>query len=191
VSDPVQIPLAGGRVTLVDEPTFKRLGHLKWHLKRSQNTTRLYAQRTVVIDGKKTAVALHREVMRAKPGDIVDHVNNEPLDNRRCNLRICSARENAQNVKSSNQKKGKYKGVYASAAAGRWCAAIAAGEKRPNGKRKRVHLGSFDSPELAAQAYDRAALKHFGAFASLNFPEMADFYVAMRESTSDGRRGCR
>lgn len=54
--------------------------------------------------------------------------------------------------------------------AGKWEAGIAAGEKRANGKRKRVYLGLFDDPKEAALAYDAAAREHFKDFASLNFP---------------------
>jgi hypothetical protein len=122
----------------------------------------------------------------AGPGDIVDHVNGDTLDNRRANLRICSARENTTNVTSSKrQKLGGYKGVTWHPKGKKWEAGICCGELRPNGKRKRIYLGLFSDPKEAARAYDREAIKHFGAFASLNFPEEAreeaDFAAAVAE----------
>lgn len=48
-------------------------------------------------------VKLHRLVMDAPKGKVVDHINGNPLDNRKCNLRICSAQENALNRKSNRE----------------------------------------------------------------------------------------
>jgi hypothetical protein len=58
----------------------------------------------VVIFGRNPSryVPLARFVMDAKPGQIVDHRNRNPLDNRRCNLRFVNRRQNNLNKKSSN-----------------------------------------------------------------------------------------
>lgn len=81
-----------GKVAIVDADTYKKYGHLRWHL-----TNWGYARRSYGPRGEVRRVLLHRLVMDAKDGEIVDHRNRNKLDNRRCNLRICSAKDNARN----------------------------------------------------------------------------------------------
>lgn len=173
--EPCRIPLPDGTFALVDPEDFARFGHLRWCLKRKKDKPgQVYVQRTVVRDGIKTAVALHREIMAAKPGELVDHRDGNTRDNRRSNLRICTPRENTTNItKSANQKRGGFKGVGWHKKAKKWQAHICAGDVKANGKRRQIYLGLFQSPAAAARAYDAAALKYFGEFAALNFPTEA------------------
>lgn len=175
--DPVRVPLPGGAFALVDAEDAERINANRWHLKRKRSQPdRLYVQRTVRLGSgrlaKKTAVVLHREVMRAEPHEIIDHRNGDGLDNRKLNLRRTDTRGNSMNVtRSKNQKRGGFKGVSWNPTAGKWQAQICAGELKPNGKRKQVYLGVFEDPADGARAYDAAAKKYFGEFAALNFPE--------------------
>ena len=58
--------------------------------------------RIVLKVGKNKSILLSRYIMRAGKGELVDHINREPLDNRRCNLRIVNARQNMLNRKVKN-----------------------------------------------------------------------------------------
>ena len=90
----------------------------------------------------------------------VDHINGDKLDNRKENLRVCTHRENGKNQKISINNTSGYKGVFANHK--NWQAVIGVDGKP-------IYLGTYPSPEKAAEAYDVAAKKYHGDFANLNF----------------------
>ena len=81
----------------------------------------------------------------------VDHINRDPLDCQRPNLRIVSWAENAWNRKGWSGHKGAHP-----LPSGKWKAEI-----QTNGVRK--NLGTFDSAEDAHAAYVRAAVEQRGS----------------------------
>lgn len=82
-------------------------------------------------------------------GSQVDHINGVRDDNRIENLRVCSASENAKNVESH---KLSLRGAAFHKGSGKWQASI------------RIHLGSFETEQAAAEAYEAAAKKMHGEF---------------------------
>lgn len=105
-------------------------------------------------------VALHRVIAGASKGQIVDHIDGNPLNCRRSNLRTCDPIGNARNRGRKRTSKSPYKGVWQKPS-GRWQSIIMDAGKFHN-------LGVFDTPEAAAAAYDKAALRLHGEFARLN-----------------------
>lgn len=95
-----------------------------------------------------------------------DHVDRNKFNNRRSNLRFANNFQNGANKDRTTKSSGGYKGVYLTKGNKKYYARI--GTKMP-GVRK--FLGSFETPELAAIAYDNAAIKVWGEFAILNFPD--------------------
>ena len=105
---------------------------------------------------------MHRAVLKAANDMVVDHINHNGLDNRKANLRLATVAQNAWNAERPIGRSG-YRGVSFDKRVGRWRVAICC-----CGKRKQ--LGYFSDKHEAAKAYDRAAKKYYGEFASLNFP---------------------
>lgn len=89
----------------------------------------------------------------------VDHRNSIKTDNRYDNLRLATSVQNAQNCRPHSDSLSGFKGVRPYRK--RFAARI-----RTNGEN--IHLGTFDTPEQAAAAYDAAALTNFGQFAQTN-----------------------
>ena len=104
---------------------------------------------------------MHRFILGARKGEIVDHRNGDGLDNRRDNLRLCVGKENQGNRRLSKNNKSGYKGVCLDNRRGQWVATIYK-------NRKPIYLGSFNSAIDAANAYDNAAIGYFGDFALTN-----------------------
>jgi len=141
------IPLTKGAVALVDDDDFEWLNQWKWHLSRFG-----YAVRK-----PKEQIYMHRLVAKTPVGMKTDHINYNKLDNRKCNLRICTDAQNARNrPKQSNNTSG-YKGVFLSKKTNRWRAQI-----RLN--KKTFHLGTFETREEAYKKYKEVEKEYFGEY---------------------------
>lgn len=109
-------------------------------------------------------IYLHRLIAGAGPDELVDHINGDPLDNRSCNLRIATKSQNGANRGADRRKLGtssRHKGVSWRKARNCWGAYI-----HVDGKTR--YLGSFQSEDEAASAYNQAALQVWGSYARLN-----------------------
>lgn len=91
------------------------------------------------------------------PAVFIDHKDGEPSNNKFDNLRSATNAENARNRKKHKNNGSGFTGVYWSKFRNRWMARI-----RFEGKLK--HIGCYDTPEEAAEAYEVTAKKLFGAF---------------------------
>jgi hypothetical protein len=159
-----RIYLGEGAWTILDQQDYYRIGNFKWTV--IGNDGKFYAVRNVKIGQIKTAtIRLHREIMNAPDGLLVDHKNGDGLDNRRSNLRLATRSQNQCNKpKIKTKATSKYVGVNFEKSRGQWAARI-------KHNHKQIWLGRFDSEIAAAKAHDEAAKKHHSEFARLNFPE--------------------
>lgn len=108
---------------------------------------------------------------------VVDHINGNTFDNRKCNLRIVTKAQNALNRMSNKNSSSQYLGVSWFKASNKWSSSI-----KFNGKR--LHLGYFDREQDAALARDYATKKYFKEFGKLNFPERPgwdEYYMNIAE----------
>ena len=104
-------------------------------------------------------IRMHRLVVLAHYGEFTDHVNQDKLDNRKSNLRICTRSENQCNIGLKSNNTSGYKGV--SRNGDKWLAEIYVSKQK-------VHLGRFTCKHEAAKVYNNAALELHGVFACLN-----------------------
>ena len=163
--DTITIPLTQNQKTIIDRID-SDLASLKW----SANFSPSYAGsgNFLAVRGSSNSNVkrqwLHRTIMSRilgrdlVKGEKVDHVNGDPLDNRRENLRLATSLQNNRNVGKRSDNKSGFKGVYWYKAASKWRAQI-----RVN--KRAIHLGQYDTPEEAYEAYCQAAKYYFGEFA--------------------------
>ena len=153
------IALTQDRFATVDARDYRRLARDRWFAVRQEG--RYYARRNT----EGGVAYMHREIMRAPAGMVVDHRNNNGTSNCRANLRVCTQQENSYNSRPHGST-SRFKGVSYIADLNVWQAAICT-------EHKTWPIGYFDDEIEAAKAYDREALRRFGPFAWLNFPEIA------------------
>lgn len=122
--------------------------NLKFHVSKNKFSKLPYAKATVLRDGKKSSVSLHRFVIGEIDSKLqVDHINHNTLDNRLSNLRVVTVSENQLNRIGPNitNKSSGIMGISWSKRRRKW-------EVRIRVKHKRVHVGYFNSIEEAETA---------------------------------------
>lgn len=161
MSEAHRIELPSGHVALIDAADAPLVAGYRWQVEKRKHTN--YA---VALSGSRTArtkTYLHRLIMQAKPGELIDHRNHNGLDDQRDNLRRLTTSANAANVPKRRAGSSQYKGVG-------WDARRACWRARITVNYCTIFLGEFAEEIDAAKAYDRAAVEHFAGAASLNFP---------------------
>lgn len=159
---PRRIFLHGGLSLWVSHEDYDRAAQHSWRVDDRGYVARTYRENT-----KSKRVRLHRFVLgllknSPESRTEVDHINGNKLDNRRCNLRICTSRQNRHNMKIGKRNASGYKGVSQSGL--KWQVRIVCDGKHFFG-------GVHQNKEVAARAYDSLAAHLFGEFAWLNFPD--------------------
>ena len=152
------IPLRNGVSTSLDDEDYARAKDFRWH-----KTANGYVAGTVVEGGVRRRVYLHRWLLDAQPGQLVDHLDGNPLNNRRTNLRLATRSQNQANRRRNRTSRSRYKGVTWHQGQQRWMARL-----QVNGRR--ITIGYFADPLQAAYEYDAFARAYFGEYARLNFP---------------------
>lgn len=153
-----RIQLTQNKYTIVDDENYEELSKYRWYL-----NTFGYVRRwrpTIERQAKPGSreIFLHRHLIDVPKGYVIDHINGDKLDNRRCNLRVCTPHQNRMNRQSQKNNTSGYKGVFWNKQRNKWSAKI-------NFNHKQIYTGYFDNKEDAAKAYERAARKYFGEFA--------------------------
>lgn len=157
--DIARVFLTNGYVALIDSSDVSIVSGYNWSALVKPHT--VYAVRQAPRGGEtRPLIWMHKEILSV-PGDkIVDHEDNNGLNNRRKNLRPATHTENSCNrVRPSNNKTG-YKGVSFDSRSRKYRSVI-----RINGKQ--THLGLFDDPADGYLAYCEAANDIHGQFARL------------------------
>ena len=169
-------PTHGEFKVLYDAEDEDKISEYTWHAAKNTTTDKFYIRAHVPHPSgdwyyrpggrrsrRQAGMPLHRLIMNTPKGMQTDHINGDTLDNRKQNLRICTAAENQRNRGPTKNNKSGFKGVGWHTRNKKWYARIMHNNKR-------TYLGSFKDKEEAARAYDRKAIELHGEFAKLNFP---------------------
>lgn len=139
----------------VDRTDFDRVSQRRWY-KNSDG----YAAHAFKENGRDRTMLLHRFILGLEIGDPRngDHINGDPLDNRRSNLRFATRAQNAQNRKTTRHpaRTSRYRGVGWDRNVNKWRARVTP----PNNGRKAVLLGYFEVEEDAARAASEYRARH-------------------------------
>lgn len=97
---------------------------------------------------------LHNLLMNPSKGMVVDHINRNKLDNRRCNLRLVTNQENQFNRGLGKNNRSGHVGIHFNKQCEKWCCQL-------THDRKIVFSGLFDSKEEAIAKRESLEKEYF------------------------------
>ena len=154
-----KIPLRNKKGDIIDyayvsEEDFENINQYKWCKYKEKSCKDLnYANGTI----DQIPIKMHQLLLGPAPeGMIIDHRNNNGLDNRRENLRFVTPGQNSQNTLKREGTSSKYKGVVYE-------------KKNKNWRMKAIDFSSSHAKEEeAAAVYDKYVLLKYGEGARTN-----------------------
>lgn len=156
-----QISLSQGQFAVVDDADFEWLNNWRWRASFKADAGIFYVTRWSTKDeygdGNRSIVLMHRFILGAPEGVMVDHRDRNTLNNQRYNLRLCTNGQNQANCKARCGQ-SVFKGV--SRNKNMWRSRI-----KVKGE---VRCKTFKLEIEAAEYYDKVALEHYGEFALTN-----------------------
>jgi len=156
-----KIPLPGGLWGLIDIEDVPLVEGKNWYAKSKGETT--YVVREAGVDeraaGEPKNVYLHRLILNPPEGFVSDHISGDGLDNRRCNLRLATQRQNTQNRRVGKNSPHGVKGVKSHRDGFEAVITV---------NKKVLRLGVYPTVVEAAAVYDKAAKMLHGEFARPN-----------------------
>lgn len=138
--------LRNGGQTIVDDDMYDYLSQWSWGRVAGR-----YAGRSITKNGASRILYLHRYINDTPDGQDTDHINQDKLDNRRCNLRTLARSQNMRNCMQRNNTSG-YRGVSWHTQRNKWTARAKIGGIYKS-------LGLYDTPEEASKAYQDTIAK--------------------------------
>lgn len=158
-----EIPLDKGHILFIDNEDYEEVSKLIWKVAKRLHT--FYAISDIRKKGHaRKVILLHRLIMKAPKGTLIDHINGNGLDNRKSNLRYANKSKNAMNMSKHTPHSSPYKGVSYDKDRKKFRCNIGI-----NGKQ--YFVGRFDNELEAAKAYNKKALTIYGEYARLNVLE--------------------
>jgi hypothetical protein len=150
------IPLTKGKYAKVSDEDFAYLSQWTWYCDTSG-----YAARRLHGGGKSPVWRIHNFLL-SSDGLIVDHIDRDPLNNQRENLRLCTHSQNLMNRGIGAGNTSGFKGVT-------WCKRTKSWQAQCKAKGKKSATRRFKDKVTAARFYDQVAKEMHGDFAVLNF----------------------
>lgn len=147
-----RIDLTRGLFTVLDQADLSLVEGVDWHAYVRDDGNGFYARSRI---GR-----MHRVIIGAKPGLLVDHRDGDGLNNRRSNLRVATPARNSQNRKALQKAHLPGVKLYPN---GRFYAQI-------NGGGPHKSLGGYATEQEAYEAYAREARRRYGDWAHPSLP---------------------
>lgn len=140
---------------IIDTVNLPLVENHTWRVIHYQNLGTFYVATWVRIEnGKYKSVRLHRLILGAPEDLHVDHLNHNPLDNRRCNLRLVTKAENNQNRRTPKNNTSGERNVRWNSEMGKWTVAMSVNKKE-------MYFGLFEDKNEAIQIARQKRREYF------------------------------